>query len=129
MTQGDEGLQLWVERGALAIEVLAVAMILCFILISTANWLYHLIARHEPRLEYYQFYRRQLARAFLVGLEILIAADIVRTVALNPTFAALLELGLLVLIRTFLSWSIVVELESRWPWQPSPRSRSAEDEL
>jgi uncharacterized membrane protein len=113
----DRGLLYWVDRGAFAIEALAVVMIISFILVSTAIWLYHLIAGHQPRLEYYRFYRYQLARSLLVGLEILVAADIVRTVALDTTFATLLELGLLVLIRTFLSWSIVVELEGQWPWQ------------
>ena len=108
------------------IEVLAVAMILSFILIATAVWVRHLLAGHEPELEYYERYRHQLARSLLVGLEILVAADIVRTVALAPTFVTLLELGLLVLIRTFLSWSIIVELEGRWPWQSRPPSTGEE---
>lgn len=117
MTPRVGGLLAWVDRGALLIEVLAVAMILSFILVATYVWLRHLLAGHEPRQEYYDQYRHQLARSLLVGLEILVAADIVRTVALDPTFVTLLELGLLVLIRTFLSWSIIVELEGRWPWQ------------
>jgi uncharacterized membrane protein len=53
----------------------------------------------------------------LLGLEILVAADIVRTVALEPSLESVGILGLLVLIRTFLSWSLDVELEGRWPWQ------------
>jgi uncharacterized membrane protein len=53
----------------------------------------------------------------LLGLEILVAADIVRTVALEATLESVGILGLLVLIRTFLSWSLDVELEGRWPWQ------------
>ena len=60
----------------------------------------------------------------LLGLEILVAADIVRTVALEPSFENVAVLGLLVLVRTFLSWSIVVEIEGRWPWQAK---RSAEE--
>jgi len=59
-----------------------------------------------------------LGRVLLLGLEILVAADIVRTVALDPSFENVAVLGLLVLVRTFLSWSIVVEIEGRWPWQP-----------
>jgi uncharacterized membrane protein len=59
-----------------------------------------------------------VARALLLGLEILVAADIIRTVALEPTLANVAILGLLVLIRTFLSWTLVVETEERWPWQP-----------
>ncbi len=52
----------------------------------------------------------------LLGLEILVAADIIPTVALQPTLANVAILALLVLIRTFLSWSLVVETEGRWPW-------------
>lgn len=131
MTQTDVQLRLWLDRGALAIEALAVAMILCFIVVATLIWLSHLFARHQPLLEYYERYRHQLARSLLVGLELLVAADIVRTVALDRTFTTLFELGILVLIRTFLSWSIVVELENRWPWQQrtSPRDRDGGREI
>jgi len=60
-----------------------------------------------------------LGKALLLGLEILVAADIVRTVVLEPTLQSIAVLGLLVLIRTFLSWALVVEIEGRWPWQPA----------
>jgi uncharacterized membrane protein len=114
--------QVWIERSAFAIEALAVALIVVFITRATVAWVYHMAARGEPRLDYYERYRRRLGRSLLLGLEILVAADIVRTVALQTTLLTILELGLLVLIRTFLSWSIVVEMEGRWPWQ----SRSLE---
>ncbi|MCB0165772.1 MAG: DUF1622 domain-containing protein, partial [Anaerolineae bacterium] len=58
--------------------------------------------------------------ALLLGLEILVAADVIRTVALEATLNSVMVLGILVLIRTFLSWALVVEMEGRWPWQ-SPR--------
>jgi uncharacterized membrane protein len=54
-----------------------------------------------------------------LGLEILVAADIIRTVVLEPTLTNVLVLGLLVLIRTFLSWALILEIEGRWPWQSS----------
>ena len=60
----------------------------------------------------------RLGKALLLGLEILVAADIIRTVALEATLQSVSVLGLLVLIRTFLSWALVVEIEGRWPWQP-----------
>jgi uncharacterized membrane protein len=50
-------------------------------------------------------------------LEILVAADIIRTIALEATLQSVVVLGLLVLIRTFLSWALIVEIEGRWPWQ------------
>lgn len=61
--------------------------------------------------------RNIFGRAVLLGLEILVAADLVRTITVAPTLDNLLALGLLVLIRTFLSWSFEVELEGVWPWR------------
>lgn len=69
-------------------------------------------------------FRRTLGRSILVGLELLVAADIIRTVAVEPTLQSVLVLGLIVVIRTFLSMSLQVEIEGRWPWQraePPPR--------
>jgi uncharacterized membrane protein len=60
----------------------------------------------------------------LLGLEILVAADIVRTVALDETLESVLMLGLLVVIRTFLSWALEVEISGRWPWQSGPEKGS-----
>jgi uncharacterized membrane protein len=68
----------------------------------------------------YQELKVRLGKALLLGLEILVAADIVRTVALEATLQSVLVLGLLVLIRTFLSWALVVEIEGRWPWTIRP---------
>ena len=62
-------------------------------------------------------FRSQLGRAILLGLEFLVAADIINTVAVQPTLGSLAVLGGIVLIRTFLSFSLEVEIEGRWPWQ------------
>ena len=61
--------------------------------------------------------RERLGRAILLGLEFLVAADIIATVLVDPTLQSAATLGLIVVIRTFLSWSLEVELEGRWPWQ------------
>ena len=61
----------------------------------------------------YKNYRQEVARSLLLGLEILVAADVIRTVALEPTLPNVLILGLLVVIRTFLGWSLVVEIEEQ----------------
>lgn len=119
----------WIELGAFAIEALAVVLIVGFIAVATASWLYKLVARFDRRVEQYERYRRRLARSLLVGLEILVAADIVRTVALQPGVNTVLQLGLLVVIRTFLSWSIVVEIEGRWPWQTSRAAESKDAQI
>lgn len=65
----------------------------------------------------YDAFRATFGRSVLLGLEILVAADLIRTIAVDPTLDNLYVLGLLVLIRTFLSWSLEVEIEGRWPWQ------------
>ena len=65
----------------------------------------------------YESYKHQLGKALLLGLELLVAADVVRTVALEPTVNNLVVLALLVFVRTFLSWAMSVEIEGRWPWQ------------
>lgn len=74
-------------------------------------------------------YRANLGRAILLGLELLVAADIVHTVAAPLTFETVATLGLVVLIRTVLSLSLEVEIEGRWPWRrtmPDPERRTAE---
>ena len=65
----------------------------------------------------YRDYRRRLGQAILLGLEFLVAGDIIRTVAVEPTFTSVGVLAIIVLIRTFLSMSLQLEIEGRWPWQ------------
>ena len=108
-----------IEVSALAVEVLAVTLILVAIVHGTTRYLLHL--QRDPS-DAYQRYKVYLGKALLLGLEFLVAADIVRTVGLDPTLPSVSLLGLLVVVRTFLSWSLVVEIEGRWPW----RAKSAE---
>jgi uncharacterized membrane protein len=72
----------------------------------------------------FEHLRRQLEKTILLGLELLIVADIIRSVTIETTFQSIGALGLLVVIRTFLSWSLEVEIEGEWPWDRA-RSRSA----
>jgi uncharacterized membrane protein len=65
----------------------------------------------------FESYKYQMGRSLLLGLEFLVAGDVVRTVALEPTLNNVAVLGVLVLIRKFLSWSLAVEIAGRWPWQ------------
>ncbi len=65
----------------------------------------------------YRVFRQQVGKAILLGLEFLVAADIIRTVAVAPTFRGVGVLALVVAVRTFLSFTLDVELEGRWPWQ------------
>ncbi|MEZ4236170.1 MAG: DUF1622 domain-containing protein [Myxococcota bacterium] len=65
----------------------------------------------------YRELRRGLGRAILLGLEFLVAGDIVRTVAIDPTLLGVAVLSIIVLVRTFLSFTLEMEIEGRWPWQ------------
>ena len=109
--------QKWIGLGADAIDVIAVVLIVGYIVFATLNWLGRSVLHRQFRIEHYDVFRAALGRALLLGLEILVAADIVRTAALDPDLRNFEALGILVVVRTFLSWSIVVEVEGRWPWQ------------
>jgi uncharacterized membrane protein len=77
----------------------------------------------------YHRYRQDLGRAIMLGLEFLVAGDIIRTVVVDPTLDNVIVLGLIVLIRTFLSMALQLELEGRWPWQrPADAAPSAPHE-
>lgn len=123
-TEGTTILE-WIELAALAIEIVAVAIIIGAIFYSLFHYLYRSILDPEAESQY-QKLKVRLGKALLLGLEILVAADIIRTVALEATLDSVMVLGLLVLIRTFLSWALVVEIEGRWPWQPK---REGEDSM
>jgi uncharacterized membrane protein len=73
----------------------------------------------------YRVYRQQVGKAILLGLEFLVAADIIRTVAVEPTFRGVGVLAIVVAVRTFLSFALDVELDGRWPWQSRQTSSRA----
>ena len=103
-----------IEMVAQGIEVLAVIIIVGGIVYSMVRYLFHRTQQVENA---YKPFKEMIGKTLLLGLEFLVAADIIRTVALSPTLQNVAILGVLVLIRTFLSWSIVVEIDGRWPWQ------------
>lgn len=106
-----------IEWVALGIEVLGVAVIVAGVLgvVFTRGIVRYLFQVGQPNVE--EGYKHQLGKTLLLGLEFLVAGDVVRTVAVEPTLNNVALLGLLVVIRTFLSWSLTVEIEGRWPWQ------------
>lgn len=109
----------WIEVAATAIEILAVLIIVVSIVYSVFRYALRGLRKVEDESPY-RALKARLGHAMLLGLEILVAADIVRTVALEATLESVLILGLLVLVRTFLSWALDVEIEGRWPWQSGP---------
>ena len=111
----------WVATG---VEVAGIAIIVVGAMLATAVFL-HRWRRGGVFSAAYRQYRGDLGRAILLGLEFLVAADIIGTVAVDPTFRSLGVLGLIVLIRTFLSVALEVEIQGRWPWQGRERSAEA----
>jgi uncharacterized membrane protein len=107
-----------IEWAALGIEVLGAVVIVAGVLrvAITRGVIRFLFKLEEPGA--YGSYKQQMGRSLLLGLEFLVAGDVVRTVALEPTLLNVSVLGLLVLVRTFLSWTLAVEIEGHWPWQP-----------
>ena len=99
------------------VDAAGVAAIVIGALIASAVALIRLVRRERP---VYSPYRRALGRAILLGLELLVAADIIRTVAVSPTLESVAVLAGIVLIRTFLSFSLELEITGRWPWQKKP---------
>ena len=97
------------------IEVLAIAAIVAGVVISIVAGLVTW-ARGDAEVAFERF-KHYIARGLLVGLDLLIAADVIKTVTLEGTLESAAVLGLLVVIRTFLSWTLVLEVEGRWPWQ------------
>jgi uncharacterized membrane protein len=104
-----------IENVSLGIEAVAIIIIVVAVIWGTVSFVWE-VRRRPPVPGAYARYKERLGRGLLLGLEILVAADVIRTIALEPSFASLGVLGLLVVVRTFLSWSIAVEIEGRWPW-------------
>jgi len=108
----------WLELSSQAIQVLAVIIIVLSIVLGLLRFLLQMA---RGGADAYQTYKVLLGRSLLLALEFMVAADVIRTVLLDLTAKGLEILAGLVVIRTFLSWSVTVELEGRWPWQ-SPQS-------
>jgi uncharacterized membrane protein len=106
-----------IEIGAAAIEAMAVLLIAGAFLWASVRFL---VQTRQQASNRYERYKLSLGRALSLGLEFLVAADVIRTVTLAPTFTNIGVLAAVVLTRTFLSWSLAVEMEGRWPWQPAP---------
>ncbi len=106
----------FVEYAGTTIDGIGVLIVIIGAIFATGNFLLH--GRGQWR-DAYQGYRQDLGRAILLGLEFLVAGDIIRTVAVEPTLQKVFILGIIVLIRTFLSTALELELNGKWPWRMS----------
>lgn len=117
-----------IEWMAIGVELLTVLIIVAASLFGTLRFLLRL---NQIGGDPYRQYKVHLGKMLILALEFLVAADIIRTVALDQSMTDILQLGLLVLIRTFLSWSLAVETEGRFPWQEGenePKTEADENE-
>ncbi len=112
---------MYIEYCALAVEVLGVLTIIVGTLIVLGKFI---LAKQAGNIRSYKLLRQELGKAILLGLEILVAGDIIATVVTEPTLKRVFTLAVIVSIRTFLSLSIQVEIEGRFPWQ---KERIAEE--
>jgi uncharacterized membrane protein len=113
----------WVVIG---LETAGVASILVGFLSGVSSYIGGYLRKEDSTVLYVDL-RERLGRAILVGLEFLVAADIVNTVTVDPTLHNLATLAVVVLIRTFLSFAIEVEIHGRWPWQHKNEQQEAEE--
>ena len=111
-TRGVEPFKALMDAVGTGIDAAGVMVIVTGAVYASAVFFIHLRQANA-----YVIYRQTLGRAILLGLEFLVAGDIIRTVAVSPTFANVMVLGAIVLIRTFLSTSLQLEIEGSWPWQ------------
>ena len=103
-----------IEAIASSLEVFGVSVIALAFLHATVRSVLHFAQRKEDAFSRLKIY---IGKALQLALEFLVAADVIRTVTIAPTREGLTTLGVLILVRTVLSWSITVEIEGCWPWQ------------
>jgi uncharacterized membrane protein len=115
-----------VDTVSKVIDGAGVLVIVAGLLVATCAFVLALKDRARAQVAY-RVYRQQVGKAILLGLEFLVAGDIIRTVAVSPTFAGVGVLAILVAVRTFLSFTLDVELSGRWPWQSRPKAADSSD--
>lgn len=104
----------WMETVGTALDAVGVAVIAVGALIASGRYV---LAQQGSHVRSYSVFRQDLGRAILLGLEFMVAGDIIRTVVVAPTMQNVAVLGVIVLIRTFLSMALQLEVDGRWPWQ------------
>jgi len=107
-----------VDLFGIGFELAGVAVLVIGALLAFVTYLIASLRRRDALIAF-QDLRQKVGKSILLGLELLVAADIIRSVAIDPTFASVGVLGLIVAVRTFLSWSLEVEINGKWPWKSS----------
>lgn len=97
------------------LELVGAAVLILGFILATKRWVQNI-----PRLgmrSAIHSYRQALGRSILIGLEILVAATIIKTISVDPSLQSMTYLAIMVIIRTIIGWTTVLEINGRWPWQ------------
>ena len=107
----------YLDQAGGAITLFAVAVIVGGFLLA-AGWFMADYRKLGPKPTFIRF-KVGLGRSLLLGLELLVVADVIETITVTPTLSSLAILGVLIIIRTAVSWTLMLEVKGRWPWQPA----------
>ena len=105
----------YLEKAGYAISLFAVAVII--VGFAIAAWRYARRFREMTQENNFDLFKVELGGVLMLGLEILVLADVIETITVTPTFVSLALLAAIVIVRTVVSWSLTLETEGRWPWQ------------
>ena len=111
----------FLEKAGVAISLFAVAVIV--VGFAIAAWRYARRFREKTQENNFNLFKVELGGALLLGVEILVLADVIETITVTPTFLSLAILAVIVVIRTAVSWTLTLETEGRWPWQASAEDK------
>jgi uncharacterized membrane protein len=111
-----EQISTYLERGAGLISLFAVLIIVVGFVLAWGRYAHRF--RTVALAQNFSQFKIDLGRALLLGLEILVLSDVIETITVKPTFGELAVLAFLVVVRTVVSWTLTLETEGRWPWQP-----------
>jgi uncharacterized membrane protein len=112
-----ESIRTVMEWAAFVLEIAAVVVIVGGAVIATTRCGLIKVMLNLDKPDLVSPYKRQLVGSLLLGLDLLVASDVIKTAALEFSLYNVATLGLLVIVRITLTWSLVVEAEGRWPWQ------------
>ena len=105
----------YLEKAGHIISLFAVVLIVAGFV--RAAWRYARRFRDETHKDNFNLFKVELGGALLLGLEVLVLADVIETITVTPTFESLAYLAAIVIVRTAVSWTLTLETEGRWPWQ------------
>jgi uncharacterized membrane protein len=107
----------YLDQAGAAISLFAVAVIVAGFLLAAGRFIAD-YRELDPKPAFIRF-KVGMGRSLLLGLELLVVADVIETITVTPTLSSLAFLGILVIIRTAVNWTLTLEVEGRWPWQPA----------